>query len=122
MVELASRRIVFVDETGINLTMARRYGRARTGERAIGSVPKNYGAGVSLIGAIDRSGMVASFSVQGATDTQAMIVFLREALLPCLNSGDVLIWDNLSVHKTHAVQLLFEQAASRVVVFAAVFT
>lgn len=78
--------------------------------RAIGSVPKNYGESVSLIGAIDRSGLIASFAIQGATDTEAMLVFLKEILLPHLQPGDCVVWDNLLVHKTRAVQKLFEKA------------
>jgi transposase len=73
-------------------------------------VPKNYGDSVSLIGAIDRSGLIASFAVRGATDTAAMLVFLTEILLPALKPGDCVVWDNLSVHKTCAVQALFEKA------------
>jgi transposase len=107
---LREKHIVFVDETGVNLQLARRYGRARAGMRAIGSVPKNYGESVSLIGAIDQSGLIASFAVRGATDTQAMLVFLTEILLPTLEPGDCVVWDNLAVHKTRAVQALFEKA------------
>jgi transposase len=65
---------------------------------------------VSLIGAIDQSGIVASFAVRGATDTAAMLVFLTEILLPVLRPGDCVVWDNLSVHKTSVVQALFERA------------
>jgi hypothetical protein len=60
---LREKHIVFVDETGVNLQLARRYGRAKAGNRAVGSVPKNYGKSVSLIGAIDRSGLIASFAL-----------------------------------------------------------
>lgn len=106
----AEKHIIFVDETGVNLSFARRYGRAKAGERAIGSAPKNYGSSVSLIGAIDQSGLIASFAVPGATDTAAMVIFLTEILLPQLKPGDCVVWDNLSVHKTRAVQSLFQQA------------
>ncbi len=94
----------------MNLQLARRYGRARGGNRAVGSVPKNYGESVSLIGAIDGSDLIASFAVRGATDTEAMLVFLSKILLPVLKPGDCVVWDNLSVHKTRAVQSLFEKA------------
>lgn len=107
---MREKHIVFVDETGLNLQLARRYGRARAGNRAVGSVPKNYGESVSLIGAIDCSGLIASFALRGATDTQAMIVFLSEILLPVLKPGDCVVWDNLSVHKTRAVRRMFEKA------------
>jgi hypothetical protein len=44
-------------------------------------VPKNYGESVSLIGAIDHSGLIANFAVQGASDIQAMLVFLNRNLI-----------------------------------------
>ncbi len=90
--------------------MARRFGRAQGGERAVGSVPKNYGMGVSIIGALDESGLIASLSFRGAMDTAAMLKFLTEVLLPLLQAGDVVVWDNLSVHKTRAVRAEFERA------------
>jgi transposase len=101
---------VFIDETGVNLAMARHYGRAKRGHRAIGTVPKNYGLSVTLIGAIDAHGLVATLSFRGATDTSAMTVYLKEVLLPELKRGDCVVWDNLAVHKTRAVQELFREA------------
>ena len=109
--ELSERRVVFIDETGVNLAMARHYGRARRGRRAHGAVPKNYGDSVTLIGAIDRHGLLATLTFRGATDTTAMKVFVKEILLPQLSSGDCVIWDNLAVHKTRAVQDLFREAS-----------
>mgnify|MGYP002780064886 CR=1 FL=1 len=73
-------------------------------------MPKNYGESISLIGALDRSGIVAGFVFRGATDTSAMLCFVREVLLPQLVPGDLVVWDNLAVHKTRAVRELFEQA------------
>lgn len=106
---------MFVDETGANLRMARRFGRARRGRRAVGRIPKNYGAGVSIIGAMDESGLVASLSFLGAMDTSAMLKFLTIVLLPVLQAGDVVVWDNLSVHKTRAVRAEFERAGVELV-------
>jgi len=113
--ELSGRRVVFVDETGANLRMARRYGRARRGRRAVGRIPKNYGAGISIIGAMDESGLIASLSFRGAMDTAALLKFLTEILLPVLQAGDCVVWDNLSVHKTRAVQAEFERAGVEIV-------
>jgi transposase len=107
---LSDRRVVFIDETGVNLAMARHYGRALRGVRALGTVPKNYGQSVTLIGALDRAGLMATLSFRGATDTAAMKVFVKEVLLPELRPGDCVIWDNLAVHKTRAVQQLFIEA------------
>lgn len=107
---LSERRVVFIDETGVNLALARLYGRARRGQRARGAVPKNYGESVTLIGAIDQTGLFASLTFRGATDTLAMKVFVSEILLPALSPGDCVVWDNLAVHKTRSVRELFAEA------------
>jgi transposase len=101
---------VFIDETGVNLALARLYGRARRGQRARGAVPKNYGESVTLIGALDRNGLFASLSFRGAIDTLAMKVFVKEVLLPELKPGNCVIWDNLAVHKTRVIRELFIEA------------
>ena len=107
---LEKRRIIFIDETGVNLSLTCAYGRARRGKRAVGAVPKNYGKSLSLIGAMSREGIIGSFCFLGSTDTAAMRVFLREVLLPVLKPGDLVVWDNLTVHKTRAVLSEFEKA------------
>ena len=40
--------------------------------------------------------------------------YLREALLPALNEGDVLVMDNLRVHKSERVRELIERAGVEV--------
>ena len=62
------KRCKFIDESGINLALTRLYGRAPRGERAVGSVPQNYGANVTLIGALSPRGLEAPMTVEGATD------------------------------------------------------
>lgn len=102
--------MVFIDETGVNLSLTRLYGRAQRRQRARGAVPKNYGESVTLIGAIDENGLVAALTFRGATDTAAMKVFITEILLPELKPGDCVVWDNLAVHKTRVVRELFREA------------
>lgn len=46
--DLRRRKIWFLDETGVNLSLARSFGHAIGGQRATGNVPKNYGAGITV--------------------------------------------------------------------------
>ncbi|MCP4922360.1 MAG: hypothetical protein GY913_36130, partial [Proteobacteria bacterium] len=43
-------------------------------------------------------------------DEAAFVAFLVHVLIPELNPGDVLVMDNLSVHKVAAVRRLLEEA------------
>ena len=45
-------RLKFVDKSGVNLALTRRYGRAPKGVRAVGAVPQNYAQNVTILGAL----------------------------------------------------------------------
>ncbi|NET39098.1 MAG: IS630 family transposase, partial [Cyanothece sp. SIO1E1] len=75
---------VFLDETGVNLAMVRWYGRALKGQRAYGDRPKNHGKNVTLMGAMAMSGIIASFSFDGATNGNIFLFFIEEVLCPSL--------------------------------------
>ena len=50
--------LVFVDETGSNLAMTRRYARSQKGSRAYNHAPYGRGQNVTLIGAMALRGLV----------------------------------------------------------------
>jgi transposase len=105
--QVSGRRIFFLDESGIQLNLTRLYGRAPGGRRAIGSTPKNYGRQLNVLGAMSRRGVQASMTVLGSVDSIVMTVFIREVLSSVVQAGDIVVLDNLSVHKTKSVQAEF---------------
>jgi hypothetical protein len=97
--EIALRRYKFIDESGFNIAMTPLYGRAPRGERAVGSVPQNYGENLTLIGALSLSGLQAPMTVDGATDGDVFRAYVEQVLCPTLESGDVVVMDNLSAQQ-----------------------
>lgn len=104
---LRQSKVWFLDETGVNLSLARSFGRAAGGMRAFGNAPKNYGAGVTVLGAMRRDGQLATLEVRGATDEIVMLAFIEEILSAVLEKGDVVVMDNLTSHKTRKVRNAF---------------
>jgi transposase len=104
------QQLVFVDECSTNTSMTRRYGRAPRGERAIGRVPRNYGPNRSLIAALTVRGAGPAMTLSGAVDGEAFAAYVREVLVPTLRPGDVVVLDNLSVHKDERVEPLITGA------------
>jgi transposase len=103
--------LVFLDETGSNVAMARRYARSRRGQAVYGAVPHNRGKNLTVVGAVSASGgLVAWRSYDGAMTGARFLAFVAEALIPALTPGDVVVMDNLSAHKTRAVRAAFEAA------------
>ena len=52
--------------------------------------------------------MVATMTVESATDSEVFEAFLEEVLCPKLKADDVVVMDNLSVHKVDRVRQLIE--------------
>jgi transposase len=102
--EIPFDQLVFVDETSTNVAMSRRYARAPRGKRAYGKVPRNYGKPTSLVGALAHDGLGAAMTVVGAIDTKAFALYIRDLLCPSLKPGQVVVLDNLSVHKALVVR------------------
>jgi len=76
--ELDLRRCKFIDESGVNISMTRLYGRAPRGERAVGSAPQNYGENVTMLGSLSASGLEALMTVNGATDSLVFRAYVSE--------------------------------------------
>jgi transposase len=103
---LEVRRLVFVDECSTNTSMTRRYSRAPGGARAVGRVPRNYGPNLSLIASLRLAGAGPAMTLPGAVDGEAFVTYVREVLVPTLTAGDLVVLDNLSVHKDERVEPL----------------
>ena len=53
--------------------------------------------------------MGPSMSIQGSSDTESFSLYIREVLLPRLRAGQIVLMDNLSVHRSGWVRDLIEQ-------------
>jgi len=109
------RRLRFIDEAGVNLAMTRLRGRAPRGERAHESVPRNYGAQTSLIGALSLSGVEAVMTLEGAVDTDAFDAYVEHILRPTIKRGDVLVLDNLSAHHASRIEEVAAECGAEVI-------
>jgi transposase len=102
--------LVFLDESSANTCLTPRYARAPKGERAPGTAPRNHQQNTTLVAAVRRDGLQAPMTLLGALDSDAFAVYLREFLIPTLQPGQLVVCDNLSVHKRADIRLLIEEA------------
>ena len=106
-------RFKFVDETGVNLTYTRRYGRAVGGQRVNQAVPLRNGPNVTVIAALTAQGIEAVMELDGAVNAARFAVYLDQVLGPTLVPGDVVVLDNLRVHKAAGLAELVEKRGAR---------
>jgi transposase len=107
-------RLVFVDESGANITLARRYGWAPRGERSHGAAPRNYGENLTLVAALSLAGLDAPMLLDGAMDARAFDRYVEHILAPTLHPGQLVILDNLAVHKREPIRQAIAAAGCRV--------
>src|SRR6186997_3554708 len=92
-------KLVFIDETSAATNMARRYGRARRGERVVAAVPYGHRKTTTFVAGLRQDGLIAPLVLEGAMDGEAFLACVPQFLVPALQPGDVVIMDNLASHK-----------------------
>lgn len=102
--------MIFVDETGSHIDLARAYGWAPCGQRAYAAKPRNRGQALTLIGAMGVNGLVATMTVDGGTDGDVFRSYVAQVLAPQLRPGNVVIMDNLKAHKVAGIREAIEAA------------
>jgi DDE superfamily endonuclease len=107
--EVDPRRLVFVDEMGLHISLAPLYGYSPKGERVRLEVPRNRGKNTTLLASITLSGMGETMAVDGSTDREVFETYVGRVLAPTLESGQVVIMDNLPAHKPARVRELIEE-------------
>lgn len=106
--------LVFLDETSTHTALTRLRARAPRGERAVGRVPRNHGPNVTLLTVLGPTGVGEAVVVEGAVDRAAFDAYVEQFLVPSLHPGQVVVLDNLSVHKSAGARTLIEAAGGRV--------
>jgi transposase len=107
--ELASidpRRLIFLDESGIDTRMTRAYARAAPGARAVGTVPWGQWERLTVIGALGLEGVLAGMSIAAATTGAVFLAFIEQVLIPALRARPdaIVVMDNLGAHKAERVR------------------
>lgn len=102
--------MLFVDETGSHIDLARAYAWAPRGQRAHAAKPRNRGHALTLIGAMGINGLVATMTVEGGTDGEVFRSYVEQVLVPQLRPGQVVVLDNLKAHKVAGIREAIEAA------------
>ncbi len=110
---LVSQDVVFVDETGSHIALTPLYAYAPRGQRAIGKVPRNYGANMTLLASLSMQGMGEALILDGAADAAAFEIYIEQVLAPSLHAGQIVILDNLSIHLGTRVRQAIEARGCR---------
>ena len=101
---LDPRRLVFIDETAVSTSMTRRGGRAARGQRLVCKVPFAAWQSVTMVAALRHDRMIAPMTLDGAMTGDSFRSYIAQVLGPTLRRGDIVVMDNVPLHRTQAVR------------------
>lgn len=106
----APEKLVFLDESGINVNMTRFYARSKGGSRAVDAVPLWKPQNTTVLSSIQLNGETAYTTYSGGTTSERFVDYLRNILIPTLSPDSIVVMDNMRSHHTQAIKDLLEQA------------
>ena len=112
--ELDTTRLVFLDESGVNISMTRLYGRAAQHQRVLEAVPDARFHRTTILSSVKLDGTTVPFVFEGALNGELFRADVTQCLAPSLKPGDIVIMDHLSSHKVSGVVEAIEAVGASV--------
>lgn len=98
-----AKKMVFVDESGVNINMTRIYGRSLGGTRCVDKTPLNTPTNTTILSSIRINGESAYTTYRGGTTGDKFVEYLKNTLVPTLHEGDIIVMDNIRSHHVKKV-------------------
>lgn len=92
-------RLVFIDETAVTTNMVRAWGRSPRGVELIGRLPQGHWQTLTFVAGLRHDKMVAPMVFEGAMNAEMFLAYVEQCLVPTLRRGDIVIIDNVNIHK-----------------------
>jgi len=112
---LDPQRLVFIDETSIDTGMTRTRGWCKRGERLVDHAPLGNRKRLSFIAGLRVDGVTAPWAVDGSFNGESFLEYVQACLVPTLSPNDIVIMDNLPVHKVAGVVEAIEAVKAKVI-------
>jgi transposase len=107
------RQYVFLDECGVTTDLLRRYGRSLSGTRVRDHAPFGHWETHTVVAGLRLDGLTAPAVFNGPIDNPSFLAYIEQVLVPSLQPGDVVVLDNLAVHKQPAVRHAIEAVGAQ---------
>jgi transposase len=83
----------------VTTDLLRRYGRSPRGTRLRDHTPCGHWQTHTVVAALRLEGLSAAAVFDGPIDNPSFLAYVEQILVPTLRPGDVVVLDNLAVHK-----------------------
>ena len=94
--------------------LLRRYGRSPRGTRLHDHTPCSHWETHTVIAALRLEGLGAPAVFDGPIDSPTFLAYVEQVLVPTLRPGDVVVLDNLALHKQPEVRTAIEEVGAQI--------
>ena len=113
--ELDVEHFKFLDESSVNLSLTRMYGRAAPHQRVVEATPQPSGPQTTTLAVIGWTGITAPLVLSGAVNGTTFYGYIQQCVIRTLKSGDILFMDNLSAHKVAGLEKLVRACGAHLI-------
>ena len=93
--------------------LLRRYGRSPRGTRLRDYTPCGHWQTHTVVAGLRVDGLTAPAVFDGPIDNPTFLAYVEQVLVPTLRPGDVVVLDNLAMHKQPAVEAAIARVGAR---------
>lgn len=115
MKDIDPERLVYIDESGIELTICKDRGWGKKSEKLIGKRSGKYYERTNIIGGLVNNNIIAPMLFNGSCTTKLFEIWIEKFLIQELKPGQVVIMDNAAFHKSKRTKELIESVGCRLI-------
>jgi hypothetical protein len=104
---------VYVDECGLDESIHREYARSLIGRKVLDDISGNRAARTSIIAGFNQQNTLAPWHFQGYCNTDVILTWVKNELIPLLKTGMTVVWDNVAFHKSSQIKTLIENVGCK---------
>lgn len=113
--DIAAEKLVYIDESGIDVSISKDKGWARKSEKLIGKKSGKYYQRTNIIAGLVNNKAIAPMLFNGTCNTNLFEAWVEQCLIKELKAGQVVIMDNASFHKSQRTKDLIESVKCKVI-------
>lgn len=106
---------MYVDECGLDESIQRSYVRAPIGQKVLEDISGNRTARTSIIAGLNQKNILAPWHFSGYCNTEVILTWVKNELLPTLRAGLTIIWDNATFHQSAQIKTLIESMGCKLI-------
>lgn len=112
---IPKEELVYIDESGIDRTSYKNRGWVKKGKVLQGKTSGKRFSRTNIVAAQCTKKILAPMTFLGSCNTRLFVAWVEQMLIPELRSGQTVIMDNASFHKSHKIREVIEATGCKLI-------